>query len=403
MLTQNGFRAVLLAVAAVALGRIFALPEAFALGAAVLAAPILALGAVNLRPLRIDIDRRIEPEIIHAGDRARMILEVTNRSRWPNPPLKASMTGQIIGAPGSPMTEATSPSTDRSEWVPPLRRNAPRVTSTPVDTTRRGRHHLGEVRVTRSDPLGLAARSRIPVGPTTLTVLPRVAEVPMPAAGSGVLGELLVRTAQRLGLGEFDGLRVYVEGDDPRAIHWRASARREELMVRQFSVEGARRCTIVLDCDAHAAATSGGNGAQSPFETAVDITATLVAAAASAALMTRLVISAGPDLQGTDIMSDALDALTVVQPGPPAGPLARDGSEGLGLLVLVSPASTISAQRARSLVDDPTLVPVRIATGTPTQPAAMSTGADRSGDPTLLQAPDLDAFINGWSDLVETR
>lgn len=384
MLTRNGFRAVVLAAACMALGRTFGLPEAFALGAAALAAPMLALLAVNLRPLRIEIHRRIEPEIIHVGDRARMILEVTNRSRWRNPPLM----------------------TDHSEWIPPLRRDAPRVTASAVDTTRRGRHDLGEVRVTHSDPLGLAQRSRTALGHSTLTILPRVAEVPMPAAGSGVLGDLLVRTAQRLGLGEFDGLRVYVEGDDPRAIHWRASARREELMVRQFSVEGARRCTIVLDCDAHAAASSAGHGAHSPFETAVEITATLVAAAASAGLATRLVISAGPDLQGTDIVADALDALTVVQPGPPAGPLPRDGSEGLGLLVVISPAATISAQRARTMVDDPTLVPVRIATGTPgTTVNSTAVAAELEGvhDPTLLRAPDLDAFISRWSQLVEAR
>lgn len=403
MLTRNGFRAVLLAAATAVLGRTFALPEAFALAAALLAAPILALGAVNLRPLRVEVQRRIEPEIIHAGDRARIILEVTNRSRWRNPPLRAYMLGQATESTAGRRNEPPSLSPDELEWIPPLRRNAPRMTVTPLDTARRGRHSLGDVRLVRSDPLGLAVRSRTPVGPTTLTILPRVAEVPMPAAGSGVLGDLLVRTAQRLGLGEFDGLRVYIEGDDPRAIHWRASARREELMVRQFSVEGARRCTIVLDCDAHAAATSGGPDADSPFETAVEITATLVAAAATAGLLTRLVISAGPDLQGTDIVSDALDALTVVQPGPPAGPLTRDGSEGLGLLVVVSPAATVSASHARGLVDDPTLVPVRIATGVATPTAVTTAQAEGRGDPTLICAPDLRAFIQGWSALVEGR
>ena len=69
----------------------------------------------------------------------------------------------------------------------------------------------------------------------------------MPSLGQGVLGRHLLALAQRLGPGEFHSLRDYVDGDEPRTIHWRASARSETLKVRQHSVEGLRRCIVVLD------------------------------------------------------------------------------------------------------------------------------------------------------------
>jgi uncharacterized protein (DUF58 family) len=46
---------------------------------------------------------------------------------------------------------------------------------------------------------------------------------------------------------EFDSLRDYVHGDDPRSIDWWASARREHVVVRQWRPERDRRVLCVLD------------------------------------------------------------------------------------------------------------------------------------------------------------
>lgn len=46
---------------------------------------------------------------------------------------------------------------------------------------------------------------------------------------------------------EFHGLRVYRLGDSPRAIHWRTSARRGELMVREFEDFPGDDLLLVLD------------------------------------------------------------------------------------------------------------------------------------------------------------
>ncbi len=47
--------------------------------------------------------------------------------------------------------------------------------------------------------------------------------------------------------GEFFGLRSYRIGDSPRAIHWRSSARRDELVVKQFQQPESRELVLLLD------------------------------------------------------------------------------------------------------------------------------------------------------------
>lgn len=49
------------------------------------------------------------------------------------------------------------------------------------------------------------------------------------------------------GDGEFFGLRQYRSGDSRRLIHWRSSAKRGELLVKQFEREDSFECQLVLD------------------------------------------------------------------------------------------------------------------------------------------------------------
>jgi uncharacterized protein (DUF58 family) len=358
--------------------RAFAVPEAYAIAAAILTALGFALIGVYLRPIRLEARRWVEPVTIHAGEQAHLFVEVINRSRWRNPPVRWL----------------------NSSWIPSLRRNTPNLRSEIFDTSRRGPITLPPGEILREDPLGLAARTRTLVPRTEVLVLPRIGEVPMPVAGAGILGELLMRNAQRLGLGEFDGLREYVDGDDPRSIHWRASARTEDLMVRQFTVEGARRCTVILDRDALAATVAG----PAAFEVAVEIAATLVVAAEGSGLATRLVISGGDDIAGPSVSAPAITALTLVQPGPTIQRLSRDGSEGLGILVLVTTAKEFPASRVRALTGDLALVPIRVIAGArPTDDtrSGLQPGLGSDGSP-VIHAADLEQFLQAWRTMVQT-
>jgi len=46
---------------------------------------------------------------------------------------------------------------------------------------------------------------------------------------------------------EFDSLREYVEGDDPRAIHWKATARMDRPIVREYRADSSQSLLVALD------------------------------------------------------------------------------------------------------------------------------------------------------------
>ncbi len=58
-----------------------------------------------------------------------------------------------------------------------------------------------------------------------------------------------VRTTRLRGIGsEFESLRDYQQGDDIRRIDWRATARLDRPIVREYEIEHERNVVVVLDC-----------------------------------------------------------------------------------------------------------------------------------------------------------
>jgi uncharacterized protein (DUF58 family) len=63
------------------------------------------------------------------------------------------------------------------------------------------------------------------------------------------LSTIGVRRSRRLGTdNEFERLRDYIEGDDPRHLDWRATARRRELTCRAFQHNQSQRIIFLIDC-----------------------------------------------------------------------------------------------------------------------------------------------------------
>ncbi len=63
------------------------------------------------------------------------------------------------------------------------------------------------------------------------------------------LSTIGVRRSRRLGTdNEFERLRDYTEGDDPRHIDWRATARRRKLTCRAFQLNQSQRIIFLIDC-----------------------------------------------------------------------------------------------------------------------------------------------------------
>lgn len=125
--------------------------------------------------------------------------------------------------------------------------------------TRRGDRHADRVTVRANGPLGLAARQRSFDVPGRVRVLPPFHSRRHLPSRLAMLRQLDGRSAVRTrGQGtEFDSLREYVEGDDVRSIDWRATARRQHLVVRTWQPERDRRVVLVLDTSRTSAARVG--------------------------------------------------------------------------------------------------------------------------------------------------
>ncbi|QWW20302.1 DUF58 domain-containing protein [Schaalia sp. 19OD2882] len=148
----------------------------------------------------------------------------------------------------------------RDAWQPSMRPSParhdirlPAGTTTTVETIlapeRRGTRSADYVTLRVWGPLGLAARQSSVTAPLTVSVLPEFRARKLLPSRLARLHELEGTTATVLrGPGtEFDSLREYVRGDDPRDIDWRASARSKELVVRTWRPERDRHVVLVLD------------------------------------------------------------------------------------------------------------------------------------------------------------
>ena len=72
------------------------------------------------------------------------------------------------------------------------------------------------------------------------------------------LSTIGVRRSRRLGTdNEFERLRDYIEGDDPRHMDWRATARRRKLTCRAFQVNQSQRIIFLIDCGRMMAGDTG--------------------------------------------------------------------------------------------------------------------------------------------------
>lgn len=114
---------------------------------------------------------------------------------------------------------------------------------------RRGDLQADRVTLRAFGPLHLAARQTSRPVPARLRVLPEFRSRRHLPSRLARLREMDGRSAVLVrGPGtEFDSLRTYVRGDDVRAIDWRATARRSELVVRTWRPERDRRVLLVLD------------------------------------------------------------------------------------------------------------------------------------------------------------
>lgn len=131
-----------------------------------------------------------------------------------------------------------------------------RRTVTLLVPRRRGTLRTASLTVRSWGPLRVAGRQLTRPAGGQITILPPFRSRRHLPSRLARLREMDGRSAvQHRGAGtEFDSLRDYVRGDDVRSIDWRATARRQDVVVRTWRPERDRRVVIVLDTSRTAAA-----------------------------------------------------------------------------------------------------------------------------------------------------
>ena len=241
--------------------------------------------------------------------------------------------------------------------IAPMTRGQHSTTGYSLPSAVRGVIALGPLEAELRDPLGLARAATVAADTDEVVVAPRAFALDMPQLGQGALGNALLDKARRLGPGEFHGLREYADGDEPRSIHWRASARSDQLMVKEYTVEGLHRCTVVFDAspDAH--------GDAAAFERGVTAAASLVASAVRAGLTTRFVTAGGIDLRGPEVGIHTSRVLARIEPNrAPMATIDRETGDGLGLVVVITGSADGPTWSAARSIVDPTLTTLLVAT-----------------------------------------
>ncbi len=116
-----------------------------------------------------------------------------------------------------------------------------------LQPSRRGPVEMSDWWLQSGDPLGLFKRTQRGRDGEVAVVLPRFTSL----RAQPLVRELEASvTAPRSGYGsEVFGVRPYQPGDPLRRIHWRSTARRGELIVREFEPPGVQNLGIFLDPD----------------------------------------------------------------------------------------------------------------------------------------------------------
>ncbi|MDS0260826.1 DUF58 domain-containing protein [Haloarcula sp. S1CR25-12] len=148
-----------------------------------------------------------------------------------------------------------------------MRRSLPATVEYEVTYERRGDHQLGPVEVTVTDSLGLVVTSGTVEATDSVLVFPPVYRLGGPEAFARIVSR---DTEDRQ---TFDRLREYTPEDSLRDVHWKSSAKRDDLLVTEFDDDTDDRELLVAaraeaghaDAMAAAAATVAVGALQSGF------------------------------------------------------------------------------------------------------------------------------------------
>ncbi|MDQ3448598.1 MAG: DUF58 domain-containing protein [Chloroflexota bacterium] len=170
------------------------------------------------------------------GDTLRATYTMRNTSRLPKPWLEVHNPSSLpVALPGRALALASR--SERS-WV------------ARVPLTRRGHFRIEPMVIRTGDPFGLFESLASVGSPATVIVYPALESLPrwrLPPAtleGSQSSPERTLQTTAMV-----TSIRPYAPGDSFNRIHWKSSARQQELQVKEFDLEQTADVWLFLDLD----------------------------------------------------------------------------------------------------------------------------------------------------------
>ncbi|TDO50639.1 uncharacterized protein (DUF58 family) [Kribbella sp. VKM Ac-2527] len=297
---------------------------------------LVAATVLTVRQPQVSVRRDLSPDRVERGRPALATLRVRNTgSRW------------------QPAFAAHDVAGDAREQVR-IRRLGPDSEATyryELPTSRRGRIAVGPLTLERRDPLGLARNSLATGEVATLWVHPRRHPTRTVVAGRP-RHHHVGRTADDSLRGSADlrDVRPYVVGDEVRHLHWKATARTGQLMVRDYVDPDQPRLTVLLD-------TRSETLPEATFEEAAEVAASILFAASMAGHRCRLLTSAGADLAapgGALASRQFLDELCLAKQSDDRAallpPSLTTGASSGGAIVVVTGARGTASDLAPLLV-----------------------------------------------------
>jgi uncharacterized protein (DUF58 family) len=356
-LTLRGWVTLLIGIVCFVLARSFGLAELIYVGSFALALVALSFISVGVGAPALEVTRAFVPDVLAVGERATIRIDVVNNSRYGR--AAASWRDRLPSALAGTATGTVAPMGGRQGQYRRAR------VSYDVVALRRGEHSVGPLTLILPDPFGMARRYAAIGTADMLTVLPRVVSVPPITLSASGRDGATRPTVQRVGIGDDDVIaRPYQPGDSMRRLHWRATAHRGELMVRQEEEKNKPEIELVLDQTAAHFATRA--TVSTEFEWAVSAVASLASHLGTLGYRIRL--------RSTDGTSIVLDL----------GPETSDDSVEDALVELARVALTgddagVTAPRYRDLLGDDTVPCVLVLGAISTEAATEWLGAIRPG------------------------
>ena len=247
----------------------------------------LFLPYINLKALEADFE--IE-EPVHAGVEIPVKISITNkRQLFPSYSVRFTIPGIL----------------DRGLYIEQIKPYSTQEFETTVTFKKRGYVSITDFRLNTSFPFIFFHCSKKPEGKKGVLVYPELMAVEedifKPSSISSETGRI-----SRTDTEEIQSLREYRHGDSIKSIHWKATAKKGELMVKETYESEPRNVTVVLDN------TAGQNNDN--FEKAVSLAASISAELIKNGYSLRFITCAKtiPFGSGMEHLLKILDLLAVI-------------------------------------------------------------------------------------------